>query len=343
MEIKVKKQVKMITIFRDKIEEILFQKYGKDFVEITQSTGYQIDVVIHYPHFVIKNEQNRVHDIHDLYVKIPFRVENNNQIRWGGVLLGLRTTFTSEELLAGYSHSHLHREQHGWDEFCLGEGPLLDALAKSIENPISYTFPEDDMNFELYVQGLFYNIDQYVVSESIEGVPYIAMETIPSLGSVDTIGIEMSPFGYVSNINDTLIKVMKQIIKDFPELVKFNPSTDSYYLNRNVDLSGLIPKLIDPSYLVYQIDDKYYYITSNNNTLAGSNINIQKQVTDRFNDKIIRFEKVNFNNEELKVTLLNDKIKKETKKVISPLVLNTMEKYINFKYEQYKSARTHSD
>ena len=82
-------------------------------------------------------------------------------------------------------------------------------MIKSIENPISYTFPEDDMNFELYVQGLFYNIDQYVELNNLAELDLVTYLT-QNISYQDTTINVSSTDGFPSN--NGLLKINDEII-----------------------------------------------------------------------------------------------------------------------------------
>lgn len=118
----------------------------------------------------VTNEYDESITIKDLYAKISIR-SNKAIMTYEGVML-TRRTYTQEQWISGYSHSHLPRfNSITWKgDFgypCLGSGPLVATLSTL----------KREFNLDLW--GLFvYELDKYVRVESVEGVPYIRLNQV---------------------------------------------------------------------------------------------------------------------------------------------------------------------
>ncbi len=130
-----------------------------------------------YPEFVITNSKGRRHTIKDLIVLHSFNFSNGcihpSQLEGG------RLSKTNLEILSGYQQSHLGSfsiwptEPLYISKFCVGSATDVSLMLAEFEV---------EMDFDRYELFLFC-VDSMITWESLEGVPYIKMETIANAGS----------------------------------------------------------------------------------------------------------------------------------------------------------------
>ena len=150
-------------------------------------TTIRIDVpcftlLVWFPEVKITNENNKSTYVKDLYVKIFIDISG----QLSGKFYINRATYTHAQLCCGYIHSHVPRlntinpAQFGTP--CTGEGP------------INITISSLNTVYDIDLWQLFCSeLEDFVQTESIEGVPYRRLE---SLGG-EVIGGSSSSFFYV--------------------------------------------------------------------------------------------------------------------------------------------------
>lgn len=156
----------MIALLRKQRVYNLFKEYfGEDKVDMQGNK-----ILVWWPELVVSNEFDQSCTIKDLYAKICIH-DNGSLI--GSFTLN-RTSYNYDQWKTGYCHSHVMRIYHNnsdyvkeWKDPCLGSGPIRQTISN-----LNLEFDED-------VWRLFiFELDQYVRHESVEGVPYIRLETI---------------------------------------------------------------------------------------------------------------------------------------------------------------------
>lgn len=146
--------------------------FGENRVDIIETTSTWTSVYIWFPKETISNSKGQKHTIYDLYIKVEFINSKFVDMKT------IRTSFTLAELSSGYSHSHSPRASYVQDapickyteerSCCLGTGPLEQLMGDYI-NPY-------------LLMSLCIYIEKWVRWESLEGRPYIKMETIENTG-----------------------------------------------------------------------------------------------------------------------------------------------------------------
>ncbi len=140
------------------------------------SISLTLVIKIYFPEIKIRNRNKAEHTIKDLFVFLvldPFK---------GFVpfiqLFGYRTTYSLDEALNNYVHSHLSGKTFDNDNcnqaashFCLGSGSIIDALSRMRQAPTR-------RNIEIFIMEL----ETYVSWESLEGGPYMRFERISTSG-----------------------------------------------------------------------------------------------------------------------------------------------------------------
>lgn len=127
-----------------------------------------IELIIHYPEVTITNELGMSITVKDLWAKT--RIINQGKIFNYFELT--RSTFTRNEAIDGYVHSHVRtRDASDLGQFsasCLGSGPIKE----TIHNLHTATYNEE--NWMLY----FVELDKYIKTESLAGGPHRRMANI---------------------------------------------------------------------------------------------------------------------------------------------------------------------
>lgn len=262
-------------IFLYDVINILNEHWGESRVDaqIEGECSPSATITIHYPDVRVTNEYDKFIDIQDLYVRFKVRYDGTF-VSNDCVLTMMRSTFTVEQFLSGYSHSHLMRNRIGeWSYPCLGSGP--------IRNTIFCLYRRfDDMLWELFCNEL----DTWTRVESISGGPYFRMESIGA-DATNEVRISLSntePYSF--KIGGRRVTVTsKQIIEkllDTP-LLKFGYDS-SYYIGMSHLKFVLLVSKVTKELLRENLSDSDFnsiiesnfsnYILSNNKLYRPSSI-----------------------------------------------------------------------
>jgi len=164
------------TTYKDVREAILYEwgdiniplMNGFNFIQRKQ-LWESCNVYIRFPELTITNGVSNPHNIKDLWVR--FNVNGKFGI---SNLSGTRSFLTYAEALVGYHHSHLPcrpqtvPEAPKFNHFCTGSGEILQSMK------ILALDGFDPINFTLFCLHL----KNYVVWESLEGVPHITYDSL---------------------------------------------------------------------------------------------------------------------------------------------------------------------
>lgn len=146
----------------ERVKQILNDYFGEE--NISQDFGC---FFIKFDTVIIENENNDKHTIRGLYVRIEVTQQG---ILCGDFRIG-RNLYTRDEIRAGYIHSHVQSNSvEYFNRFftpCLGSGPIRSTIS------------ELNLEFDENLWLLFCRqLDQYVHTESLAGVPYIKMRSV---------------------------------------------------------------------------------------------------------------------------------------------------------------------
>ena len=165
-----------------------------DFSEYYRNFSHNIIVKVDKE--TVKNELGLSTTIYDLFIKLKFR-------RNGTILYGIeykRATFTKNQLLSHYVHSHCPRlyasDGIHWGHVCTGSGPINNSLSalSSVDTPIE----------RLY--GFIAELRQIVKVESLQGGPYIKIEEINGV---------LKEVKYVESTKPTFTTKPKELIRSY--------------------------------------------------------------------------------------------------------------------------------
>lgn len=127
------------------------------------------NIYIHYPQFIIENDDGEEHEILDLYVR--YRFDKSWKIR--KEICGFRSTYTQSEYYSNYAHSHLSGTPDRFGNFCLGSSTEVAMLLQEM-----YTEKWSVDRFEMLLQ----QFDSQVRWENRDDV-YLSMDAISSYRS----------------------------------------------------------------------------------------------------------------------------------------------------------------
>lgn len=205
----------MIALLRKQTVYNLFKEYfGEDKVDMQGN-----HILVWWPALMVSNERGESCYIRNLYARVT--VENNGSL--SGTFSLNRTEYTYGEWVSLYCHSHVprfHRSEEGvkeWRHPCLGLGPIRETCCT-----LNAGYDEDVWRLFLY------ELDQYVRHESVEGVPYIRLNTI-GVDIYDTMTREwhipmttIQPMPYYSGSGlDIVNKLVNGIIQKIIETKPF--------------------------------------------------------------------------------------------------------------------------
>jgi hypothetical protein len=201
--------------------EAQFSRYFK--TSIKDLIRYKI--VIYVPELTIVNSNGKSHAIKDIYISISLKTD----LKIEGSIRGMRTTFTRDEWVSQYTHSHLSGICTNFRDFCTGSGP--------INQVISILKTEyDDINFEM----LCYHIQNFLAYESIEGTPFKYLEQI----GTDRKLTQIEEHSYQTQLSLIYIKFIQAFsIEEIRSLLKFRININ-FEIEPTEEFEKLLGKLL---------------------------------------------------------------------------------------------------
>lgn len=170
-------------------------------------------ILIYFPEFTITNEFGENHIIRDLYVRLSLRLNGTPY----SYIEGQRSTFTEAEVTCKYIHSHLPIGYfYDYGSFCLGSAPIKDTLLAL----------NDEYSEDLWL--LFCGeLEEYLKTESLSGVPYIDMNKLFNYKDIT----ERKYFYWCRDIiNLDCISIRKSLFEKFLRYFLTHVSMDFYAL-----------------------------------------------------------------------------------------------------------------
>lgn len=205
-----------------KVVDAFVDYYGEDRVDL--QTGYSGSfILVYFPRVTVTNERDRSVDITELYTRV--KVDDLGKLI--GTFTLNRAEYSVDQWYSNYMHSHIAQiPKSTLTEFqnpCLGSGPIKDTCAY-----LNRTFNEA-------IWRLFtLELDKYVHTESISGVPYKYLESIgapPDNSVIDSLvnineGQRNKP---VCMLTDSVLleRFLPYLIEEKPFSFGFN---DGYYI-----------------------------------------------------------------------------------------------------------------
>jgi hypothetical protein len=242
------------------VENILTNLFENNWY-YTTINSYTNAYYIHFPKISIINSNDLTHEIHDIFVKFNIKVANEKLVCVPDTFQGARTSLSFNEYQSMYRHSHLPKRSNEtnhiiFESFCIGTGqPISLSLAKLAQEIEENEF----ISFCL-------QLEPYLSWESLEGVPFIKLETIVNVDNYH-------PLTY-----DNFVKHNIEINqgKDYLSFDKYKHL--EYVFEKNNDYTLIVPtdesieNNIDiyehsSSIIVYVNSDKEYFIRNSSNRI----------------------------------------------------------------------------
>lgn len=154
---------------------------GDIIYEISEATyldflsNYKPFILVWWPEVTVTNENNRSIVITDLYAKIELKMDGKIPYENIGFQLN-RSSFSYDQFVSGYVHSHVQSvlsHNYRFQDPCLGRGPIRNTIL-DLKNG------GDEIKWMMFCQEL----SQYVTVESLNGGPWIRMETVGSKSNI---------------------------------------------------------------------------------------------------------------------------------------------------------------
>ena len=325
------------------VYEIFQNFFGEQFVDLQyNSGGGPYAIMVWWPTVTVTNDNNRSIVIKDLYAKIVVTSEGRIPYENRGFQLN-RTTFSNDQWLSEYSHSHIPRiSRFGVPNFanpCLGTGPINNTIV-DLKN--SY----EEAVWMLFCQEL----SLYVTVESLRGGPYIRMESIGA--SKDLPGfqkfttVETLYYTYTRNIDkDEFDSKLREFILWYLEHghLKFNYRQEEFrcglpYYDFMIDISNSfiewfnlfgersrLTKLYNNSILIQAIVSQgKFYKNATENPINTASIEGQHVLTFKGESKTLHIEAPSSDSEQTVTTLLHHDI--------AMYILGRILRIINYRY-----------
>tara|TARA_R110000868_G_scaffold14414_2_gene67007 strand:- start:22296 stop:23384 length:1089 start_codon:yes stop_codon:yes gene_type:complete len=244
---------KDIGAFSKHVHELALFHYPEECID-TKILGSVVEQTIHFPKITIQSSSRRSAILYDLYFKI--------KILHGAFVLDTqryvaRSTYTYEEYLANYTHSHVSSNAV--------PGKFTDRVCFGGDTPIEHIYLQLRSGFDSDEYDVFLGlISSWISFESIEGGPYIQLSNVKShsqselslislLNSNDVLydatiydisydlitnGLNFNQSKYFEDYKLSLNKdsIEEYLIKNTKHTLDYNPSKD-VYLKSNASLS----------------------------------------------------------------------------------------------------------
>lgn len=177
-----------------------------------------IYIMVHFPTVRITNEYDKYIDVEDLFVKVP--------IDYAGTTTGFqinKATYSKKEFNARYIHSHVRSFNiNNLPTFslpCLGNGPIRGTIAL-----LCTGFDED-------IWKLFaLEVENYVYTESLVGIPYNHLEDIPDVNSELSTQPSQITLPIRNQYDSAILNLFVEFQSHFlsKKLLRFNFVNDTY-------------------------------------------------------------------------------------------------------------------
>ncbi len=249
------------------VYQIFVDFFGEDYIDMQSN-----NIIIYFPKVRVTNEYDKYTDIYKLFVKIKLvdgKLFNGFELK--------RAEYTEEQFLSKYCHSHVPSIQNfqdcaNWKSPCLGNGPIRSTIASLIIEGTK----------ELW-QLFCIELKKYVATESLQGGPYIRLETISSNNNIHKYATLRYNFTIYRAMPFQFDKFLDYIIKQRPFEFNYNGFYNIALAEKDliIILSNLFIKWYNEGNFKIPISDLYTnnilkrYIIKDNNIYEKESDNIE--------------------------------------------------------------------
>lgn len=331
------------------VHELLNTPDIQETVKTSMIKSITIDVLIHFPHIRVTNENDRYTDINHVYIKL---VIDTNGCIIGNFRMN-KSEYTINHFASYYIHSHCHALNYNsieeFQDVCLGTGPIKNTIRS-----LNVEYNED--LWKLFCLELH----KYLQTESLKGIPYLHLENITDNAKVINVDEKYNFHLYALLKNEDLKIKIIQFINWFiaQKELRFGYYDGHYmlgmpYMNFIVVISNAFIKWVN-LYNTQNKDSKdwitYEYLLENNIIIVGtikngllykySNYSISNLYS--FIGKYV----CTFKNKCIKLNITRDTITNNSTFLNPELVsyiLNIILCFINYNYGRIKTEESASD
>lgn len=334
-------RVDLQVITEETIKDFFLEECSKNLEELLENKDlylcnfnslYRIyNILVYFPEVRITNEYDEYVDVKDLWAKVEFdykgKIKGNFKLN--------RSTYSLSHISSNYVHSH-----------CPGIDPILEFKDCCLgTGPIKNTIHSLMMEFDESLLQLFcFELDKYVATESVQGVPYRKLSSIKKANLSNPV----SNFIYKKQCNIPI--EYRDFIKDFvtdfikSKKIKLNYFNNSYglgmpFIEYILTISNHFIEWYNNSLGTYNFDtlclfsdkilekvainDNKIYTKCNNR--VSHHLEKQGQVMFTFKGKEIRLNIIDdYNEDEGQVIILNINI--------ATIILKSILKTFNYNY-----------
>lgn len=218
--------------------------------------GRPSSYIIRFPEIVITNSNKKKHTIRDLFVRLDFNSTFTNIL---GLPSAMRMTLDHNELYSGYRHSHIHVNVNNWSIFCVGDTNITQLIQ---------TFMSSSIVPDKFI-GFLYQLNEYVRWESLEGGPYIRIDTIRQQAGTGIRGNNLAAdqIRFVAKEIIDRLTLQDVLAKGRPDMLELNLSTKPQMIR----LMALAGELCSSSYrLGFNVTKEVYEQPGAQRTITDS-------------------------------------------------------------------------
>lgn len=273
----------------------IFDKYAPYLVEFINDKWFKdLNIITHFPKVTITNEYDESVQAENLWIKTPITPEGKGK----GWFKMNRSTYEVSHMEADYMHSHVagipFSDFTEFQSVCTGTGPINSTLAS-----LATSF--DGAIWQLYCLEL----ERYVATESISGVPYRRLNRIggDNNNTRRSFKIHNNPYADASIFSDSMKGEFLRYILESNKL-KFNYIKGSYGLATSfVDTVIIISNLFiewynkrcrkdtEPIFTMYRLRNSSIIkeVIIHNNTIYGPN-NTNRDYSEYIGKHVLNFK-----------------------------------------------------
>lgn len=292
-------------------------------------------ILVWWKEVKVTNEYGKFETIYDLYAEIQVTLQGNIPAENQGFKL-CRTTFTVSQFNSGYIHSHVPARSGtsivSFQTPCLGRGPIKNTI-------MSLKAFSDNYLWHMFCV----EIDKYVTVESIEGVPYIKLETIHARNK-DT---HYCYFTQYSISKEPMLKdFMPYYLKKGDLKINYNGNEfaiDTPFWQLALDMSNCFIKYFNENGTVencntlYQSSTLLHRVISNGGIYYTDDIRRQDVLTQLSSSYILKFKQ-----RMVKLKIIEVEVQRPSVTLLNPTIINyiinSILKILNYRF---KNERTH--
>ena len=270
LRMSISEQFKSFTSLTETLNNVVSSVYDSDHYDIiydsrmgSPKTGFTI--AVKFDDITITNSIEQSHHIGTIVVYLEGWAYQD-RMRIIKQLKALRTSYTVEEAVMGYTHSHLPPGR-SLDDFCLGH-----------DNHMFVQLEGQQLVSELELESILIGLQDYIAWESLEGGPHIKMEQItllPQLSNVEFSVEREANYLYAYQMRTYLAMMLKHY-DELSEIFNLVRSGKNYRFSYDENklfefVAGCIKEYIEENDNISNLANSYLYNISNHKFFHKNN------------------------------------------------------------------------